>query len=75
MRSLTMAIDTREDPGKRICDALGLNPHKVYDISIYVAAGAPVSVTVSRYETDETLGALLEVLSHYRLFEIEEDGE
>jgi hypothetical protein len=66
-------MTTKENLGQKLCKALGIDSARVYAIEIRVAAQDTARVTVSRYETDETLDGALEALSHYELVEIEED--
>ena len=64
---------TGRELGRRICEALGIDPASVAGVTVECDAGDVARVIVEHYVTDEQAEAILDDLRLYRL--VEEDAQ
>lgn len=69
-----MAAISGIDIGKEICEALGIPIKGIKNIDIHIPADDAVTVGITKYVSPESMKKITEVIKHYQLHEVKEEG-
>jgi hypothetical protein len=61
--------------GREVCEALGLDPALVLEITIQIRSGEVVDSTAEMHVTEDQMRAVVDVLRRYHLEQINDDAD